>query len=263
MVLGELGYWIDLRRRHIVGINLRLCFPELSERARKKLRRRIMHAVAKAALLSVAIGRWRTERRLDECVHIRGREHLAAARARGPVIILAPHFLGLEIAALALSREHKLVGMYREPRRLLLHWALHQQRTRYGSVAIERQAGLRPILRLMKEGCPFYYLPDLDPGRAPHVFVPFFGVATATVTAASRFAALAGASVVPCIARQVGLGFEVELLPPLELFPSADEVADTARLSALIEAEIRRDPAQYFWVTKRFKTRPPGMPALY
>jgi KDO2-lipid IV(A) lauroyltransferase len=121
------------------------------------------------------------------------------------------------------------------------------------------------MIRLMREGRPCYYLPDIDPGdKTPHEFVPFFGIAAATVTAMSRLARIAGAAVVPCIAREVGWGrYEIEFLPPMENIPSDDALADLRRLNALIEAEVRKTPAQYLWIHRRFKTRPPGEKSFY
>jgi KDO2-lipid IV(A) lauroyltransferase len=264
--LGQLGYWLDRKRRRIVATNLELCFPEWTAAVRRRVMRRHMRALMQSTLVSIAIAWWRTEARLAKFVRVTGAEHYEQALHQGrAVILLVPHFLGLEVAWLALSRRRPLVGMYREPRRHLFHWALHEHRTRFGGIAVERAAGLRPLIRHMQAGRPFYYLPDLDPGRTPHVFVPFFGVPAATLTAASRFARLTGAAVVPCIARQrrFGRGFNIRLLPAIEQFPGADETADSARLNRLIEAEVRESPEQYFWVHRRFKTRPPGAPPLY
>lgn len=263
--LGVLAYLLDKKRRRIVSTNLALCFPELAPRARQRLMRQHFRAVGRASLCNVAIAWWRSEARLARYVRLRGEEHYRAALARGPVVLMAPHFLSLEIGALRVTVERPFVGMYREPRRHLFHWALHRHRTRFGAIAFERGDNLKPMIRLMRAGRPCYYLPDIDLGdKTPHEFVPFFGIPAATVTGLNRIARIAGAEVVPCITREIGWGrYELTFLPPMAGVPSADPLADLRQMNALIEAEVRRTPAQYLWIHRRFKTRPPGERSLY
>lgn len=263
--LGELAYALDRRRRRSVTTNLKLCFPTLAPAEARRLMRRHFHAVGRATLCNVAIAWHRCEQRLQRHVRLRGERHYREALARGPVILMAPHFLSLEIGALRVSSERPIAGMYREPRKHLFHWALHRHRTRFGAVAFERGENLKPLFRLMRDGYPFYYLPDIDPtDKVPHEFVPFFGIPAATVTGLGRIARIAGAAVVPCLSREVGWGkYEIEFLPPLADFPTTDALADAARMNALIEAQIHKTPEQYLWIHRRFKTRPPGEPSLY
>ena len=117
----------------------------------------------------------------------------------------------------------------------------------------------------MREGLPFYYLPDMDFGLRDSVFVPFFGVNAATITGVSRLAKLTGAAVVPVIATQrpKGAGYDVRFLPAFDNFPSGDDVADARRVNAFIEDRVRENTPQYLWTHKRFKTRPPGEASLY
>lgn len=264
--VGELAHLLDFKRGHYVKVSLALCFPELSARARRRLKRRHFHAIGRATFCNVAIAWWRSEERLRRHVRVLGEENFRAAlQTRQPVILMVPHFLSLEIAALRITAEHATVGMYREPRRHLFHWALHRYRTRFGGITLERDASLRPLIRYLREGKLFFYLPDVDPGdKTPHEFVPFFGIQAATVTALARIARMTDAQVVPCIARERAWGeYDVEFLPALENFPGADDVAASARVNALIEAEVRKTPAQYLWVHRRFKTRPQGERSFY
>jgi len=263
---GQLAYALDRKRRRIVATNLKLCFPELKPAEARRRMRAHFHAVGRATLCNVAIAWWRSQERLQRCVQVEGAQHFAAARASGrPVILMVPHFLSLEIAALRITAEYPVIGMYREPRKHLFHWALHRYRTRFGGIALERGASLKPLIRHMREGKAFFYLPDVDPtDKAPHIFVPFFGVPAATVTALSRIARLTEALVVPCIARERAWGrYQIEFLPALENFPSDDAAADVGRMNAVIEAEVRKTPAQYLWIHRRFKTRPPRERSLY
>jgi KDO2-lipid IV(A) lauroyltransferase len=130
---------------------------------------------------------------------------------------------------------------------------------------VSRQEGLKPVIKAMKQGLPFYYLPDMDFGARDAEFVPFFGVRAATVTALPRLARLTGAIVIPVITRQLpgGQGYVTHLYPAWENFPSSDGYTDTLRMNQFIEARAKEMPEQYFWLHKRFKTRPPGERSFY
>jgi KDO2-lipid IV(A) lauroyltransferase len=263
--LGLLLYAVHVPRRRVVMRNLAACFPELDVAARRKLARRHFRALG-AVSLTLGIGWWASDARQRRLTHFRHREILdRALAAKRPVILLAPHFLGLEIGGMRISLDYPVVSMYKRAKNALFDRQMRRGRERYDVVMVERSAELRPMVRLLRAGRPFYYLPDQDPGRRGSVFAPFFGVPTATVTALGRIARLAGAVVIPCFTRQLerGRGFEVVFHAPLADFPSGDDVADATRMNAAIEAGVREMPEQYFWVHKRFKTRPPGAPAFY
>ena len=116
----------------------------------------------------------------------------------------------------------------------------------------------------MKDHTPFLYLPDQDFGARDSVFVPFFGVPTATITGMSRIARLTRARVVPVIPRRISAAqYELECFPAWDDFPSGDETEDARRMNAFIEERVREQPEQYFWLHKRFKTRPEGEPPFY
>jgi KDO2-lipid IV(A) lauroyltransferase len=120
-------------------------------------------------------------------------------------------------------------------------------------------------VRGIREGRPFYYLPDLDYGPKESIFVPFFGVQTATIPGLSRIARLGNADVIPLVVRMKswGRGYLAEFGDAWSDFPGEDAQQDTARMNRWIETEVRETPAQYYWVHKRFKTRPPGEARLY
>ena len=253
------------RAQRIVRTNLALCFPELDEQARDRLCRKHFCALMQV-VLSQGIPLWASKRRLGRLIRFRQREHYDAAIAAGRrVILLAPHFLVLEIAGMYLSHERPMVSMYKSPKNALLDRVLRHSRSRFGGVMIERSAELRPLIRMLRAGRPFYYLPDQEPGGAEYVFAPFFGIQAATITAPSRMARLADAVVIPCFTRLLpyGTGYEVSFAPALEHYPSGDNVVDAAQMNRAIEAGVRRMPEQYMWTYKRFKTRPDNQPSLY
>jgi KDO2-lipid IV(A) lauroyltransferase len=198
-------------------------------------------------------------------VRVVGLENLMAAKGSA-VILLAPHFVGLDAGWTRLTCELDMSGIYSNQKDPVFNAVLLAGRTRFGRQrALSRQDGVRAGLAALKEKLPFYYLPDMDYGSRDSVFVPFFGVPAATVTGLSRLARLAGARVVPCVTRVLpgGSGYELRCYPAWEDFPTADVVADTRRMNAFIEERVREMPEQYFWTHKRFKTRPPGEPRWY
>ena len=264
-VLGQFATGLPLRARRTIDTNLALCFPDLSARNRRRLRNRHFRAAAQV-LLSLGISLWASQRRLSRLIRFRGREHYERALLAGKrIILLAPHFLVLEIAGLYLSHERPMISMYKSPKNDLFDWVLRHSRTRFGGVMIERNAKLRPLIRLLREGRPFYYLPDQEPGNADFVFAPFFGIPAATITALSRMVRLADAVVVPCFTRllPLGAGYEVVFAPAMANFPSDDPVQDATRMNAVIEHGVREHPEQYMWSYKRFKTRPDNQTSFY
>ncbi len=259
--VGEVLYRLARGRRHIVEVNLRLCFPELDARERATIARGHFHALGRS-MLERSLAWWASPERLRRLVQLEGEERLRALQAEGrPVILLAPHFVGLDMGGTRVAMSFDCVSIYaRQKNPVFDHW-LHHGRSRFGDqLLLSRQDGVRGTVKAMKAGRPFYYLPDMDYGRRESIFVPFFGVPAATITGLSRLARLAGAAVVPCVTRMLpgGQGYRVELGEPWPEFPTEDAVADTRRMNAWIEAVIRTMPEQYYWVHRRFKTRPPG-----
>jgi KDO2-lipid IV(A) lauroyltransferase len=264
--LGTVISWIPSSNRRYAERNLELCFPEKSPAERWRLMKQHFR-LSGFATLSLGVAWFAPPWRIERFIALRDHHYIEEAVGSGKtVIMLAPHFIGLDMggARLASDSTRKYLSMYRKARDPLLEY-LFQRRARFGSVIIERSAGLKPIIRYLREGRPFYYLPDQDMGERASVFVPFFGIPAATVTALSRIAMATNAVVVPCITRILpgGRGYEVRLYPSLENFPTDDPVADATRMNRDIEQWVREMPEQYMWSYRRFKTRPNNEPSLY
>jgi len=261
---GRLLFALGRERRRITLTNLRLCFPQMTEVERQALARRHFEAFGRS-ILERGILWWSGRERIQRLVRIEGIEHWRAVAGR-PVIWLAPHFVGLDMGGVRLTTEFSLVSMFSRQKNPLVDALLLHSRTRFGnSPMASRQDGLKPVVREMRKGLPFYYLPDMDFGARDAVFVPFFGVPTATVTALSRLAKITGAAVVPCVTRQLpgGAGYVATFHPAWQDFPGDDVEADTRRMNAFIESEVVKMPEQYYWLHKRFKTRPAGEKGVY
>lgn len=264
-VLGHLLYLLVLPRRRVILTNLRLCFPETSERERRCLARRNAVAVTRS-FLERGISWWASEARIRRLTELRGLEKVHALQKEGrAIIVLIPHFTFLDTGN-RLALELDIVSVYSAQTNKLLEKMLLHGRTRFGNQQmLSRQEGVRGAVKALKSGRPLYYLPDLDFGRRDSIFVPFFGVQTATVPGLSRIAHLAHAAVIPLLIRTKpgARGYLCEFGEVWDNFPTEDVVADTTRMNAFIEQEVRKTPEQYYWVHKRFKTRPEGEPKVY
>ena len=272
-VIGHLGdafgslLFLAVRpRRKVVLINLRLCFPELSDGERKNLAKRHFQALARS-ILERGILWWQPEARIRSLVRMEGREHLEALLAAGrPVIMLCPHFLALDWAGARIAMDFEAASIYSHQKNALLDKMLLHGRSRFiKPVLLSRQDGMRGIVKVLKKGLPLYYLPDMDFGPQDAIFSPFFGVSAATIAGLPRLARLTNAVVLPTIARadEDGKGFSVTFDAPWPDYPGGDLQADVDRMNAYIESVVRSMPEQYYWVHKRFKTRPPGETSFY
>lgn len=270
--IASLGWRLARARRRIALTNLRLCFPEKSEAERVAIARAHFVAYIRAALehgflWNASADAIRTFVVLHDEQHWRKYREGEAPRA---VIWLCPHFIGLDAAAIRISVDTAGCSMYSTQSNADLDRLMYQGRTRFNQSEIfSRSEGIKPVIRAMKKGLPFYYLPDMDFGARESVFVPFFGVNAATLTAVSRLAKLTNAVVVPVIATQRPLrpgyvqGYDVRFHPALENFPSGDDIADAKRINALVESHVLENIPQYLWTHKRFKTRPEGEASFY
>ena len=266
--LSTIGWWLAKSRRRVALINLRLCFPQLTETERGKIARQHFRAYMQAALEHGFL--WNASgERIRNYVSLHDEHEWKKFREgenQRPVIWLCPHFIGLDAAAIRISVDTSGCSIYSEQSNPDLDQMMLAGRTRFGnSKIIARTEGVKPIIRAMKSGLPFYYLPDMDFGARDSVFSPFFGVEAATITGVSRLSKLTGAVVVPVIATQrpKGAGYDVRFYPAWEAFPSNDDAADARRVNAFIEDRVIEAIPQYLWTHKRFKTRPPNEPSLY
>jgi KDO2-lipid IV(A) lauroyltransferase len=260
---GLAVYALGRERRRVTRRNLELCFPEKSPVERERIVRGAFRSFGRS-LLERAVMWHATPERIRRIVAVEGIEHWQAARGR-PVILLAPHFVGLDMGWARLTCEQPMVSMYSVQKSPEFNAALLRGRGRFGSQLFSRQQGVKAVLKALHSDQPFYYLPDMDYGARDAAFVPFFGVAAATITALPRIAAVAGAAVVPCVTRMLpgGRGYVTRFYPAWEGYPSDDVLADTRRMNAFIEERVREMPEQYFWLHKRFKTRPEGEARVY
>jgi KDO2-lipid IV(A) lauroyltransferase len=260
--LGLALYVLVPERRHVTLTNLGLCFPHLSPAEKSALARRHFMAFGRS-ILELGLWWWASPERIRRLVRLEGSEKLAAYLGK-PVILLVPHFVGIDAGAMRLMLEHGVVAIYTRQKNRVFEAAMNSGRNRFGNCdMVSRQEGTRKALKAMKRGRFFHYSPDMDYGPKESIFVPFFGVQTATITGLARLARLTGATVIPLVTRMAKGGYVATVGEPWQDFPVDDDVADARRLNAFIEAEVLQSPEQYYWLHKRFKTRPPGEKGVY
>lgn len=264
--LGRALFALGRSRRRIALRNLELCFPHWSAEQREALAREHFRWLGRS-LLERGLLWYGSRSRLERLIRVEGDIGLAD-RSDKPVMWLAPHFMALDVAGVAIQLHVKKTGtsIYQAQSDKVFDAAMRRGRLRFGNAEIfSRKESAKPLMRCIRRGQPFFNLPDMDFGPKDAAFVPFFGVPAATLLAPSRMARALDMVVQPVVAEMLpgGRGYVVRFLPPWTDFPTDDALADTRRMNQWIEREIERMPAQYLWVHKRFKTRPPGEPRLY
>ena len=261
-LLGQVAFVLVAPRRKVALRNLALCFPDWSEARRRAVARASFVAFCQTWLDRSWL--WAAPRSVvEQRVRLTG----AVRELEGdtPTILFAPHFYGMDAGGSAIMQQIARVSstVYADQGGVLDEW-MRQGRQRFGHVTpIARKAGMKPVVRSLREGQLLYLLPDMDLGPDESVFVPFFGVPTATVPSVPRLAQLGRAHVVPVVTRLTPIGYDAHVHPTWTDYPTADPVADTALMNQRLEGYIRDMPDQYYWVHKRFKTRPVGTPSVY
>ena len=259
--IGELLFWLIPERRKVTRINLAKCFPQKTADEREALAHAHFRAFTRA-FIEQGILWWSPRERIEKLVELEGLENL---RGHPKTIVFAPHFVGFEATLARLGLERPVSMMYSRQKDPRFEARLYEGRTRFGGLMFPRQAGIKKGIEIINSGTLYYYLPDLDFGPKRSVFVPFFGVPASTAVGLSYIARTTGAAVVPCVTRLLpgGGGYRARLYPPWDDFPTGDDHADARRMMAFIEERVLEMPEQYFWLHKRFKTRPPGEARFY
>jgi KDO2-lipid IV(A) lauroyltransferase len=264
--VGALLHRFGRARREVALRNVELCLPELGAREREALVREHFRWLGRS-LLERGLLWYASPARLKRLIHVEGDVKFAETSER-PVMWLVPHFMALDVAGAAtqLFQTRWVASIYQAQSNPVLDAAMRAGRLRFGQGEVfSRHESALPLVRAVKRGAAFFNLPDMDFGPRDAAFVPFFGVPAATLLAPSRLARSLKMAVQPVVAEALpgGQGYRVRFLPAWTDWPSDDAEADARRMNEWIATEIRRCPAQYLWVHKRFKTRPPGEGPLY
>ncbi len=261
--IGHVLWVLARKRRHIALVNLRLCYPDWSDARRTRVARQSFVCFCQAFLDRSWVWHAAPEV-LRRRVKLVGAVH--ELQKPEAAVLFAPHFYGMDAGGAAIMQQAVARGssIYTtQPSAAVDAW-LRAGRQRFGDVILlNRAEGLKPILRSLRDGRYLYLLPDMDFGAQDSIFVPFYGVPTATLPSLPRFARLGQARVVAVVTKMTPTGYEVHVHPAWADYPGDDVAADTALMNARLQRYIDPMPDQYYWVHKRFKTRPPGVPPVY
>lgn len=262
-LLGWVLYGAVRSRRSVVRANLDQCFPGWTDSQRAALMPRVFIRFAQAWLDRG----WLWHARDDV---VRRRLNLTGALSEfdgeTPVVIFAPHFVGMDAGWTAVTQQlpRRFTGIYTDQTdKVVDAWMLKGRQRFEAARPFGRADGIKAIVSALRGGAPLYLLPDMNFGPQESIFVPFYGVPAATVPSLPRFARLGGAKVVPVVARMTPDGYDVTVMPAWPDYPTANVEADTALMNRRLQEYIDTMPDQYYWVHKRFKTRPPGLPDIY
>ena len=264
--LGRLLWVLADSRRKIALRNLELTMPDKSPAERRAIARANFQWIARSILERGLLWHASPER-LRRLIHVEGDVGFAE-RTQDAVMWLVPHFVALDVAGQAtqLFQKRPVGSIYQRQSIEVFDKAIRKGRVRFGNGDIySRHEKALPLIRAIRKGVAFFNLPDMDFGAQDAVFVPFMGVPAATLTAPSKMAKSLNMKVQPVLAEMLpgGQGYRVRFLEPWTDFPTDDPAADAARMNEWIATEVRRNPSQYYWVHKRFKTRPAGEPSVY
>ena len=269
--VAALAYrWVK-RRTRVARINLRLCFPDWSEAQIEDTVRMHVRYFAHG-LVDRSLFWFGDLKAFDQNVIKIDEHYLHDAIAQNrPIIILAPHFIGLDIGGLRVNFDREMATMYQKQVNPVFDDLIKEGRARSGQAHLySRHDGVRGLVKLLRRNIPLYYLPDMDFGVDDGIFAPFFGVPAATLTALPKLAKLTNALIVPCVTRMdkdaLARGhtlYRAQFYPAWDGYPGDDEAAAVREMNQFIEQRIIEEPAQYLWMHKRFKTRPEGEASFY
>jgi lipid A biosynthesis lauroyl/palmitoleoyl acyltransferase len=263
--LGEIIYKRNGKRRNTVKTNLTIAFPDIDKKQRDDLALRHLQWYG-CALIDYSVLFFASKKRLSKMFEIRGQEHIdKALRDNRSVMILLAHSVMLEFAPAALGAQYDVFGSYKNSKNAVLDWVIAKSRCRHVKYVISRDEGLRRLVKSLAPGKIMIFLPDEDLGEENAVFAPFFGKQKSTLTTTARIAKMAKAIALPAFAYfdAVKSKYIIQIGLPLDNYPSADAIVDATRLNQGLEKLIEQNPAQYMWLMKWYKTRPPGEKAIY
>lgn len=262
--IGAFARFVLPAQRRVVRRNLELCLPELDAAQRERILREHFRSLG-ITVGETALAWWASDERVRELARIEGLEHLDRALAGGKgAIMLAAHFTSLEIGARIMTITRPTHAVYKPTKNELIRHYMVARRDA-GSEGMIAKDDIRSMVRVLRANGIVWYAPDQAYRRKGAEMVPFFGIPVATNTATSRLARVTGAPVLPYFVERLpdAGGYRVTIGAPFEHFPSDDSIADTLRFHRLIEAQVRRDPAQYLWVHKRLKGLSADYPNYY
>lgn len=244
-----------------VRVNLALCFPEKSEQEREAM---LLNTLITAGVFLSGFAQLtlRSKAWLNQQCEVRGLEHITEHTQHGKnVILLVPHWWAIDIPAILLaSKGMPVSAMAKKQKNEVLDWLMHRQRVQYGGRVYERDGGVKPFIKSVRDGYLGYYLPDQDHGREHSIFVDFCAATKATLPGLGKVAKVSRAEIVPVFARfdaKTGR-YIIDIHPAFSPYPTGSEEQDARMMNAFIEQRVGEFPEQYMWILRLLRTQPDG-----
>jgi KDO2-lipid IV(A) lauroyltransferase len=266
--IGRLGFWFSNLRR-TAERNLEIAFPLASEKERNKI---LLGCFENLGRMLAAFSHFGdAPERLKSLIDCQGFEHIEAAESSGRgVILFTGHIGAWELSSFALSLfGHPLSFLVRRIDNPKIEALIDRARTRLGNRTIDKRSAARELLRILESAGTVGILVDLNTLEREGIFVDFFGVPASTTFMLAKLALRTGANVLPVFAPwdESRKRFVLKIEEPLKFDPTGDETEDVRRLTrmftSVVEEYVRQYPDQWLWIHRRWKTRPPGEPAIY
>lgn len=256
--------------RRVALFNLQLAFPDWTEPEREKVVRAMVRNLGWAAAEFAHLPHYTSEN-IERVIVLDGFENVAAAERQGKgVLFLTGHMGAWELSSFAHAIYHSplhfVVRPINNPR---VDAVISRYRSFSGNRPIEKKQSARAIVRVLRQGGIVGILADQNAALEDSVFVDFLGTPAATTTGVARIARHTGAAVVPAYSYwdAASQKYRLRYEPALKLQPTENEQADIRNYTALFNealgSYVRRFPDQWFWVHRRWKTRPPGEESIY
>jgi len=257
-----LGWLMDKTlkgRRHVVEVNIGLCFPELTEVQQDALVSKTMQSTA-LGLLETAYSWWASDAAIIKRSKMEGLEHIDKAKEEGRgVLMIGAHYTTLDLSGRVFGSERPCDVIYRPQGNEAFDYIINSSRTRHLGELIDKR-DMRKMVKRLKQGHTVWYASDQDFGPRGAVFAPFFGIPTATITTIRQLVKLSGAKVVFYAHYRIDDGgnshYVGKVLDVFDEKLGTDDTEDARQINKVIEDSIRPHPEQYLWVHRRFKTRP-------
>lgn len=243
---------------YIARTNIELCFPDLTP---EQVEQRLVHSVQAGLMTFMSYGEWTARSRdyLQRRFVVHGQEHVDACLATDEkIIFMIPHTWAIDAGGLYLtSLGLPMCTMMHSAKNAVFDWFINRQRARFNGIVYERDAGIKAVIKTIRSGKHFFYLPDQDHGPDASLFVPFFGVLKATLPALPKLVKLTGAKVIPVLSvyNTELHRYELVMRPVMAPYPTTDLAADTRAMNAEIEQLLIEWPEQYMWFLKYFQSQ--------
>ena len=261
-IIGKLIYPFMTEFRKTAYSNISNCFPEKKQSQVTLLVKQHFEAIG-ISLFETANAYYASDKKIKKILTINNEQYFTEAlKKEGGIILLCSHFMPLMLGSRALLIKHTIANIYRPQNNQLFDQAMVRGYVKNGAVMI-KNTDTRSIMKAIRNSLPIWYAPDQDLGKNNSIFAPLFGIQTATASATSRLAKNNNTRVIPYSFIRVKDGYEMSFDKPLKNYPSGDAIKDATKTNQILEKQILKNPEQYLWIHRRFKTRPEGEKNFY